>query len=236
MTRIWRCVVVDDEQGAIDVLTNYIQKTPGLELLNSFQDPVQALAYIQEQQPDLLFVDINMPDLNGLELSKLIKSSPVRVIFHTAYSQYAVESYEIEATDYLLKPVAFERFLQAISRLPAVRQAEQVEQTSGHHQIFIKSGTEIRQINTAEIRYLQKDGHYIVFKLADREVLSRMTIADALEVMPEKHFLQVHRSYIIGLDHVEIIQKQFAKIGSSEIPIGDNFKEAFFKQVQFSGS
>lgn len=236
MSKSWSCVVVDDEQGAIDVLGNYIAKTPGLDLTASFQDPVEALNFIQSEQPDLLFVDINMPDLNGMKLSHLIKGLPTRVIFHTAYSQYALESYEIHAVDYLLKPVAFERFLLAISRLPALGAGAAENPDEGHRNIFIKSGTEIHQLNTAEVLYLQKDGHYIVFKLSNREVLSRMTIADALKIMPRDLFLQTHRSYIVGLDHVEVIQKQFARIGKTEIPIGDNFKEAFFNQVKYSGS
>jgi len=229
-----RCVVVDDEQGAIDVLSSYISKTQKLSLLTSFRDPVAALEYLQVEQVDVLFVDINMPDLSGLKLARLISGRGVQVIFCTAYAEHAVESYEIPATDYLLKPVPFDRFLAAVAKLVPETAASD-DPAEEQPRLFIKSGSRIHPVDTAEIHYLEKDGHYIVFHLGSKQLLSRMSIAEALDMLPAEGFLQVHRSFIVALEHLDLIQNQFVTIGKREIPIGDRYREAFFQRVSISG-
>jgi DNA-binding LytR/AlgR family response regulator len=235
-----RCIIIDDEQGAIDILSNYVGKVGWMELSASFTDPLEALNFISQDSVDLIFMDINMPDLSGIQLSRLIKDQKIPIIFCTAYAEYALESYEVEALDYLLKPIPFQRFLEAANKMEATQAngdggiKDKLE--SGHRQIFIKSGSQIHQVNSSNIRYIQKDGHYIIFKVDGKDLLSRMSFAKLLELLPEGEFIQVHRSYVVSVDKIEVIQKQFIKMGNKEIPIGDAFKQQFFKHVKYIGN
>ena len=238
MSSVVKCVIVDDEQGAIDVLSSYIAKMPGLELVESYRDSLDALEYLKQHAVDLVFMDINMPDLSGLELTRLVQKPGLNIIFCTAYAEHAVESYALEARDYLLKPVAFRRFVEAVNKiLPLDAQSSQLKvQAPALQRLFVKSGTQIFPMDAHEIDYLEKDGHYLVFHLGSREILSRMSIAEALKILPEEDFIQIHRSYIVALSSIELIQKQFITIGGRDLPLGDRYKQAFFARVPFSGS
>ena len=241
MTKKLRCVIVDDEQGAIDILTTFVNKVSWLELSASFSDPLDALNYLSNEDVDLVFMDINMPDLDGMQLARLVQKMGAKIIFCTAYPEHAVESYEVQALDYLLKPIPFERFLAAANRAQSgLIQPEASSSESGdvrrHSQIFIKSGAQIHQVDADRISYIKKDGHYIVFKVNGKELLSRMTFSQLLELLPSDGFIQVHRSYVVALKKIEIIQKQFIQIEGKEIPIGDSFKKDFFERVNFIGN
>ncbi|MCF7823750.1 MAG: LytTR family DNA-binding domain-containing protein [Candidatus Marinimicrobia bacterium] len=240
MNKPIRCVIIDDEQGAIDILTNYVSKVSWMGLSASFSDPVEALNYLSTEPVDLVFMDINMPDLNGIQLSRLVKARGLSIVFCTAYSEFAIESYELQALDYLLKPIPFERFLEAVNKLDS-RQSSADEGTgiisgSGHRSIFIKSGSQIHQVNTDKIRFIKKDGHYIIFKVDGKELLSRMSFSQLLKLLPGDEFIQVHRSYVVAIDKIEVIQKQFLKIDGKEIPLGDAFKKQFFDRVKYIGN
>ncbi len=234
-----KCIIVDDENGAIEILTNYVSKVSWLQLEGAFCDPMQALNHLSQNPVDLIFMDINMPDLSGLQLSRLIPQEQTHVIFCTAYSEHAVESYEIPALDYLLKPIPFDRFLAAVNKFQ--KQAEITpDQEAGkggsRHQIFIKSGSKIHQVDTRKISLIQKDGHYIIFKIDGKELLSRMTFTQLLELLPGDEFIQIHRSYLVAIPRIEVIHKQFIQIEGKEIPIGDAFKKEFFNRVSFIGN
>lgn len=236
MKNMKRCVIIDDEQGAIDVLTSYVSKVDWLELGGSYSDPMEALNYLSQNPVDLILMDINMPDLNGIQLSRLVKSKQVSIIFCTAYPEYALESYEIPAMDYLLKPIPFERFLEAVNKLELQNNDMPVAPQGGHQQIFIKSGSQIHQVNTDKIKFIKKDGHYVIFRAEGKELLSRMSFTKLLELLPQNEFIQTHRSYVVAVDKIEVIQKQFVRIEGKEIPIGDAFKEQFFERVNHIGS
>ncbi|MCF7826415.1 MAG: LytTR family DNA-binding domain-containing protein [Candidatus Marinimicrobia bacterium] len=241
MTSKLRCVIVDDEQGAIEVLSAFIKKVSWLELAAAFSDPLDALNYLSNEPSDLVFMDINMPDLDGMQLSRLIKNIGPDIVFCTAYPEHAVESYEIQALDYLLKPIPFERFLAAANKAqnkksPADITLPKNSDDDGHSHIFIKSGTQIHQVDVEKISFIKKDGHYIVFKVNGRELLSRMTFSELLELLPANDFIQVHRSYIVAIKKIEVIQKQFIQIEGKEIPIGDSYKKEFFQRVNFIGN
>jgi len=241
VTNTLRCVVVDDEQGAIEVLTRFVNKVSWLELSATFSDPLDALNYLSNEQVDLVFMDINMPDLDGLQLARLVQKMGVDIIFCTAYPEHAVESYEVQALDYLLKPIPFERFLAATNRahnksLPIDPTLHNASVKQGGSRIFIKSGSQIHQVETDKISHIKKDGHYIVFKINGKELLSRMTFTQLLALLPSGEFVQVHRSYLVALKKIEVIQKQFIQIEGKEIPIGDSYKQAFFKKVNFIGN
>jgi|FLOH01.1.fsa_nt_gi two-component system, LytTR family, response regulator len=235
-----KCIIVDDENGAIEILQAYINKVTWLQLEASFSDPLEALNHLSHNAIDLVFMDINMPDLNGIQLSRMIQSETTSIIFCTAYSEHAVESYELPALDYLLKPIPFDRFLNAVNKVQ--RKGEpKIDNPDGANlqyleKIFIKSGSQIHQIETGRISYIKKDGHYIIFKMGSKELLSRMTFSQLLELLPANQFIQVHRSYVVALDKIEVIQKQFIEIEGKEIPVGDAFKKDFFKRVDFIGN
>lgn len=234
-----RCIVVDDEYGAIEVLENYIAKVPWLTHEGSFSDPLEALNYLSHHATDLVFLDINMPDLGGLQLARLIQKQGVAIIFCTAYSQHAVESYELNALDYLMKPVPFDRFLAAIEKLKQTTSPQtdtKDESTGPGHQIFVKSGSQIHQIDTREISTVEKDGHYVIFRMGGKELLSRMTFSQLMDVLPTDKFIQIHRSYVVSIERIERIQKQFVRIDSRELPVGDAYKEEFFKRINYHGS
>lgn len=230
------CIIVDDEFGAIEILEAYVNKVPWLTLQASYSDPLEALNHLAQNRTDLVFLDINMPDLGGMQLARLIHAKNRSIIFCTAYAEHALESYEVNALDYLLKPIPFERFLAAVNRYQAESDYSPDVQDRHPAQIFIKSGSHIHQVDTSEISLISKDGHYIVLKVKGRELLSRMTFSQLLELLPSDKFIQVHRSYVVALDKIEVIQKQFIRIEGKEIPIGDAFKEAFFNRVNVIGN
>ena len=235
---IVNCVIIDDEPAAIEVLSDFADRTPNLSLLSTFRNPLQALGYIRDNKVDLIFLDINMPDLNGMEVLKVLIHPPL-VIFTTAYTEYAIESYEKNAVDYLLKPVTFERFLIAVNkaqRLLMNMNPEVIDstQTSNANEeiIYIKSGTKTHRLVLNDVRYLEKDGHYITFYLSDKKVVARLSMKDVFEVISKTKFIQVHKSYIVSIAHVKTIERHQIKIEESIIPIGKTHRKAvhdFFK-------
>jgi len=235
---IVNCVIIDDEPAAIEVLADFTDRTPNLSLLNTFRDPLQALSFIRDTKVDLIFLDINMPELNGMELLKILINPPL-VIFTTAYTEYAIESYEKNAVDYLLKPVTFERFLIAVNKAQSRLKNNNTEvietpQTSNENEeiIYLKSGTKTHRIVLNDIRYLEKDGHYITFYVSDKKVVARLSMKDVFEVISKEKFIQVHKSYIVSISHIKTIERHQIKIGGSFIPIGKTHRKAvheFFK-------
>lgn len=232
------CVIIDDEPAAIEVLSAYVDRTPDLSLIHSFRDPLKALHFLQHQEVDLLFLDINMPDLNGMELLRVLRQPPL-VVFTTAYSEYAVESYEKNAVDYLLKPVSFERFLIATNKAhnrlarshsepPPPTQLPEVNEEV----IYLKSGPKTHRIALHDVRYLEKDGHYINFHLNDKKVVARLSMKDVFEILSKEKFIQIHKSFVVSIAHVQIIERHQVKIEGAHIPIGKTFRKAvhtFFK-------
>jgi two-component system LytT family response regulator len=235
-----RCVVVDDEAGAVEVLGRYIEKTPGLKLLKSFRGALEALAYLKTHEADLVFLDIDMPDLNGLRLGEMIDRRKTRVVFCTAYAEFAAASYELEALDYLLKPISFERFLKAVARMPASPPARDAAgpgrpEPSPPACLFIKSGAKIHRLNIRDILYLEKDGHYIVFHTAAGQWLSRMNMAELLAVLPPGEFARVHKSFVVPLARIDTVEKHTIIIRGKEIPIGDGYRAEFLRQIRTAG-
>lgn len=234
-----RCLVVDDESGAIDVLSDYIARTPQLELVGTFRDSIEALNFLMNHEVDLVFLDIDMPNLNGLQMTDLIRSRNTMVIFSTAYSEYAVESYEREAVDYLLKPIGFDRFLKAVAKALKKREGF-VKKGDGSKgvvlKIFIKSGSKIHRLDIDDLLYMKKDGHYIVFNTTKDQLLSRMNFHELLSSLPEDNFVRIHKSFVIAIDKIDTIEKHFVVIKDAEIPIGDKYREDFFHRIRYSGN
>jgi two-component system LytT family response regulator len=232
------CIIIDDEPAAIEVLADFADRAPNLSLLKTFRDPLQALSFLKDTKVDLIFLDINMPGLNGMELLKVLIHPPL-VIFTTAYTEYAIESYEKNAVDYLLKPVTFERFLIAVNKVQSRLMNKNAEvndptptSSANEEIIYLKSGPKTHRIVLNEVRYLEKEGHYISFYLSDKKVVARLSMKDVFEVISKEKFIQVHKSYIISIAHIKTIERHQIKIGESYIPIGKTHRKSvhgFFK-------
>jgi DNA-binding LytR/AlgR family response regulator len=225
-----KCVVVDDEPVALEILRDYITKIPFLESAGFFRDPLKAVDFLKDNDVDLLFLDINMPDLTGIQFLKVLKKSPLTV-FTTAYSEYALESYDYDAVDYLLKPIEFDRFLKAVNKAHELFHMKTASPKSREH-ILIKSGTDYFKIKTDDIFYVRGTGNYVTFVTTKKEILSLMTMKHALEFLPRSQFLRIHKSYIINFQHVDRIETDQIKIRDEYLPIGDSYRDSFFDTIK----
>lgn len=237
-----RCIIVDDESGAIEILARYVDKIPELELVGSFRDSVEALSFLADNEVDLVFLDIDMPNLDGMQLAELIRNRDVQVIFCTAYAEYAVKSYEKEAVDYLLKPIAYERFAKAVQKALKTPSGGQESGQNGiadnkekDGRLFIKSGPLIHQVDIKEVLFVEKKGHYVVFHTPAKEFLSRMNMNDLMKTLPTDRFIRVHRSFVVALDKIDTIEKYSVLIGENKIPIGESYRDDFFNRIPYSG-
>lgn len=231
-----RCIVVDDEPLAVEMLAAFIRKTPSLELTATFTDPVLALSAIGEEKPDLVFLDIQMPDLNGLELSRLLPQD-TRVIFTTAFRQYAFESYEVEALDYLLKPIRYQKFIESVSkaeRWMEIRQAS-VRPERNRRFAFIKTDGEYRNIDFDQILYVEGMKDYILIHLESETepIVTHMTMKAIEEKLPSDMFMRVHRSYIVALDKITAIDScEDILIDRISVPVSDSYRKDIERYVK----
>lgn len=227
-------IILDDEPDAIDVLKFHLSNIPFMELKATFRDPLDALEYLQKHTVDLLFLDINMPKLSGINFPKFLQKPPL-IIFTTAYSEYAVESYEHKAVDYLLKPIEFDRLLQAVMKVKQVLNQNNVvvatnpeaSQNVSEQTVFIKSGSEFHQLPIQNIKYIESDGNYVTFQTTNRSILARYKISEVIDLLPQQFFVRIHRSFIVALKHIETIKKHCVVIDGNEIPISSNYREGF---------
>ncbi len=232
-----RCFVVDDEPLAVKMLENFISRTPYLEMEASFTDPVAALEAIRDRQPQLVFLDIQMPDLNGMELSRMIPDG-TRIIFTTAFKQYAFDSYEVSALDFLLKPIRFQKFLEAAEK--AKRWFEMVEAATEAPQstvskedktsVFVKADGQFRKVEFADIRYVEGMKDYVLLHLCSerRPIVTHITMKAVEELLPASTFMRVHRSYIVALDKIDSVGGSYdISIDDALIHVSDAYKPAF---------
>ncbi|WNJ19541.1 LytTR family DNA-binding domain-containing protein [Pontibacter sp. G13] len=238
---ILKAIAIDDEPLGLEIIERFAGKVPNVELLKTFQNPLEAAAYLQENAVDLMFLDIQMPDLSGLQFLKTL-SEPPMVVFTTAYSEYAVDSYELNAVDYLLKPILFDRFVKAVNKAQSQLKAEDAlknQELAGEDEsqeyLFIKSDTRFFKVNYEDIRYIEGMRDYIAVHTPTQKILTLMSMTNMLKKLPVKSFMRVHKSYIVGLDHISLIQHNRIYIGDKEIPISNSYKEAFLKFVEGMG-
>jgi len=230
-------MAIDDEPMALDIIKDYVIKTPFLELSASFRDSLKALDYLQNNLIDLIFLDINMPDLTGIQFLRSLTNQPM-VVFTTAYSEYAVESYVYSAVDYLLKPIEFDRFLKAANKAKDQFQLNKRGETDPasakpeNDFIMVKSGTDIHNLKIDDIQYIESAGNYVTFVLPRKQVMSLFSMTKVMELLPEYRFCRIHKSYIVNLQSVTKIERHQVLIGKHEIPIGNIYRELFFKAIQ----
>lgn len=221
-------MIVDDEPLAIKMLENFVSRTEGLTLVASFNDPVKALDALDKVQVDLLFLDIQMPDLDGLNLSRQVPSD-TRIIFTTAFKEYAYDSYEVNALDFLLKPIRYQKFLATIEK---ARKWFDWENTlsSNPESMFIRTDNVLRQINFSQILYVSGLKDYITIYLMDEKhpIITHLTMKSMEEMLPSDRFMRIHRSYIVALDKIRAVDRNnCVYIGNEVIRVTDAYKDAF---------
>lgn len=226
------CVAIDDEPLALEVIKRFSEKTPGLDLKGLFSNPLDALNFIEQEKVDLVFLDIHMPELTGMQLISSVTYKPM-IIFTTAYAEYALESYEFDAVDYLLKPIPFERFVKAVNKAQQAQEnstssnALPVSNTPNQDYIFIKSDTRFFKVNIDDIKYIEGMRDYVAVHTPKQRILTLMSMTKILEKLPSNRFRRVHKSYIIGVNHISLVQHNRVYIGETEIPISNSYKESF---------
>ena len=227
-----KTIAIDDEPLAIKLLTDYVIKTPFLELTGTFDNPLDAIDFLQQEKVDLILVDIQMPDLTGIEFVRTLENTP-KIIFTTAYSQYAVEGFKLSATDYLLKPFSYEEFLKAVQKaqkqIDLEQKAEGTTLEANNQFLFLKSEYKIRRINFDDIQYIEglKDYVKVFIKGENKPILSLSSMKAVEQKLPEERFMRIHRSFIVNLEKVEIVERSRIVFGKEYIPVSDQYKEKF---------
>ena len=225
-----KAVAIDDELPALKVIENFCHKTDLISLEITFNKPNDALKFINKFPIDLLFLDIDMPALKGTELYKSLKQKTM-VIFTTAYSEYAVEGFNLNAIDYLLKPFTYERFMQAVNKATEYYTYMHNQGKSKEQFLFIRADYSLIKLNIDDILYIEGLDDYLKIHLVNqRPVVARMTMKAMTDKLPSNNFIRVHRSYIISFNHVENVRNKIISIGGEEIPIGSSYEEAFLNR------
>ena len=222
-----KCAIVDDEPLALDLLESYVNKTPFLELAGKYSSAVQAMKELPDRHVDLLYLDIQMPELNGLEFSRMV-SPATRIVFTTAFDQYAIDGYKVNALDYLLKPISYADFLQAANK--AQQWFELLQQSQDELQsIFVKSGYKLVQIELKNILYVEglKDYIKIYEENSPKPILSLMSMKAMEDLLPASRFMRVHCSYILQKEKIRVVDRGRIVFGKTYIPISDSYKQAF---------
>jgi two-component system LytT family response regulator len=234
-----RCLVVDDEPLALHILEDYISKMPFLQLVKATTNPIEALQLVQQGNIDLVFLDVQMPELTGIQFLR-IANGKSKVILTTAYSQYALEGYELDVIDYLLKPIAFDRFFKAVQKAQTIIQpsakpeikTEATPQTDFLSDfIFVKTEHKIQKVYLNDILFIEGLKDYIsIFTPAER-IITLQNMKKMEDALPEKHFIRVHKSYIVSINKIDSIERSRIFIGDKVIPVGDTYRDEFFKIV-----
>ncbi|MBX2947437.1 MAG: response regulator transcription factor [Cyclobacteriaceae bacterium] len=232
------CLIVEDEPLARNLLVDYVKKVPSLKLVEACSNAMDAMEILRKQQVDLLFLDIQMPEITGITFLKILQKRPL-VIFTTAYSQYALEGYELDVVDYLLKPITLERFLKAVDK--AMQRHQLAHQSTiplisqpGPEKpdfVFVKDGTKMVKVQLDDILYVEGMKDYVTIHTREKKIttLQRMKVLE--EQLPADKFIRVHHSYIIAFKAIDAVHKSDVQIGQAMIPISDSYKKAFREYV-----
>ncbi|MEO6729674.1 MAG: LytTR family DNA-binding domain-containing protein [Ferruginibacter sp.] len=234
-----RCIIVDDEQHAIDLLSNHISKIPLLDLRFATTDSLKAFQYINQQKANLIFLDIQMPELDGIQFLKLLKGKS-KVILTTAYSEYALEGYEHDIVDYLLKPIVFERFLKAAQKAIDLLTKDQIASTHDSNEvsnendfIFIKTEgrSKITRVLLKDIEYIEALGNYLSIHTSSGKLITLLTIKEMEKKLPAK-FIRIHHSYIVPVNKIAGLEGNQVHIDKHKLPIGDVYKKSFMNRIE----
>jgi DNA-binding LytR/AlgR family response regulator len=232
-----RCLVVDDEELARTLLQNYIGRLPHLELVASCANPLEAMSVLQQQPIDLLFLDIQMPELTGIEFLRTLTYKPL-VIFTTAYTEYALDGYALDVTDYLLKPFPFERFLQAVNKAGTLLQARNGNapivpetETPVKDYILVKADHKVHRLKLDDILFIQSMREYVAFHTPAGRLLSLNALKNLDEELPPDRFIRIHKSYIVAIDKIDTLEGNLVHVGKEKLPIGASYRDAVVRRV-----
>lgn len=234
-----KCLIVDDEPLAIEVIEAHINKIDCLELAGTCKNAFEAFNFLREKKVDLLFLDIHMPEMKGTEMLKGLKNPP-KVIFTTAYREYALEGYELNVLDYLLKPVSFERFMQAIDKyletaVPGSDITFHTEEKRNESYIYVREKNQVHKLQACNIDYIESYGDYVNIYNASRKLTVRSTIAMLEDMLPKTDFLRIHRSFIISIAKITRFTANSVFINEKELPIGPSYRKEVFKELNYPG-
>jgi len=229
-----RCLIVEDEPLAREIISRYVLQVPTLQLAGACANAIQAFTFLQEHAVDLVFLDIRMPQLNGNDFLKTLQNPP-KVIFTTAYPDYALESYELDAIDYLMKPVTFERFLKAINKaggagaINAERPMREEKKTESF--VYFRADRKMIKVLLQEILYIESMKDYVKIITTADTIISRQSISSVEAMLPEKEFIRTHRSFIVSLQKIKSFSTELIEIDKTEIPIGKLYRNGVMKQL-----
>ena len=236
-----KCAIVDDEALARKLLTNYVGKIPELTLVATCQNAIEAQSLLQQQEIDLLFLDIQMPDLTGIELLKAVKKPPLTILT-TAYSDYALEGYSLDVIDYLLKPISFGRFFQAVSKALAFLHHPVVGSSEGESEagppmlsatdyFFVKSDYKIVKVNFSEVLFIEGMREYVRIHTEAQKIMTLLSMQKLEEMLPSSIFTRIHRSHIVNVSKISEVQGNTVYISDVQLPVSKSYKEAFLQQI-----
>jgi DNA-binding LytR/AlgR family response regulator len=229
-----KAIAIDDEPLALKVIENFCEKVDFISLEKTFNKPSEALKYADNFPIDLLFLDINMPSINGIEFYKQLKQSTM-VIFTTAYSEYAVEGFNLNAVDYILKPFTFDRFLLAVNKANEFFNYQNQKENSSQF-LFVRADYSLVKINIANILYIEGLDDYLKIHIENQKtIITRITMKSILEKLPPKEFVRIHRSFIVPLKRIESVRNKVISLANIEIPVGASYEENFFKLFTANG-
>lgn len=229
-----RCLLVDDEPLALEVLKKYVSTTPGLELVNAFTRPLEAFHFLQHNTIDLLFIDIQMPEITGLAFTRTLKNPP-GIIFTTAFREYAVEGFEVQALDYLVKPISYDRFLKALDRYYSLQREPTQEPVSSMKNdpfVFIKVDKAMIKLKLNEICYIEALKNYVRIKTTTREWISYHTLSYMEDKLPTKTFQRIHKSFLVNVEKIDKYTSETIEVHGKELPVGKTFQEILANRLQ----
>ncbi|WP_297089812.1 LytTR family DNA-binding domain-containing protein [uncultured Draconibacterium sp.] len=232
-----KCIIVDDEPLAIEVLKSHISKVDSLELVGSCADAIEAFDFLTKNEVDLMFLDIHMPEMKGTDLVKTLQKPPA-VVFTTAHREYAIESYDLNVLDYLLKPISFERFLQSVEKYKSQNlvsnEVRVIQNTGSGTTIYLREKNVIHKIPVSEIEYVESFGDYLKVHTPEREINSRYTMAAIEKALPEKSFIRIHRSFLVAINRITSFSPVMVVVGTKQFPIGVSYREKTLQSLDYN--
>jgi two-component system LytT family response regulator len=235
MSQNINCIIVDDESMAREILEIHLNKIELINIIGSYKNVTEAFNAISTHDVDLIFLDINMPEISGLSFAKTINKG-IKVIFTTAYREYAIDGFDLKAVDYLLKPISYDRILQAVNKYLDENKksimSSQDKTVSNNKFLFVRSDRKMIKINFQEMNYIESFSDYIKIHLADKTIITRETISSIEEKLPKESFIRIHRSYIISFDIIQSFTNEFIEVNSKPIPISRSYKKEVLRRLE----
>jgi len=237
-----KCIAIDDEPLALEIITDYISKVPFLELVRSFDNALESIDFIKNNQVDLMFLDIQMESLTGIQLVQALSKRP-EVIFTTAHGNYAVEGFELDAVDYLMKPISFERFVKAVDKVynklrpnPETRSYSEVTISNpAEKYFFVKTENRLQKVFFNDILYIEGQGDYLRIIAKDVKIMTLQNFKTLETILPPGNFLRVHKSYMVAINKIDSVSRNRISIGKTTIPVSDSYKNLFYDTLKTKG-